>query len=279
MNTLKQNDCYFVLSTGRAGTSFLYQMLKRSLPEAVCVQEPAPSWRFNIASNLYSEKRLAEPVMQWLTQNLIASRTRLLRREMQAGGPAARPYIEINPFLYAFGNRIRESLGEIKILHLVRHPFTYITSSLNFRPPGWRGALIQKPVWNVNVGRVLPSARIPWGKISPAEKKAWQWRYINEQIRAYQTVSSRFLLVQFENLVSNEEPVRQKTIAAISDFFRGLKFVPPSGPFFEHKANPSRPSSPHEWKNWSVATQHSVLSICKGLMEQFGYEDTPEVYR
>ena len=278
MKTFEQTDRYFVLSTGRAGTSFLYQMLQRSLPEAVCFQEPAPSWRFNIASNLYSEGRLPPAMMRWLTRNFIASRTRLLRRQTETGN-SLRPYIEINPFLYAFGNNLRESLGELKILHLVRHPFTYITSSLNFRPPGWRGRLIQKPVWNVNVSRALKSARIPWGKISPAERKAWQWRYINEQISAYQTVSSRFLPVKFENLVSGESRIRQNTLEAISHFFGGLKFVLPGGRFFEDKANPSRPGSPHEWKHWDAETKKSILSICGGLMEKYGYTGIPEVYR
>ena len=194
---------YFILSTGRTGTTFLYRFLNRHFQALACYQEPAPSWIFRLYANLCAVRQPSPWIEALMRKYFIRSRTRLGKAK---SGPL---YIEINPFLYGSGAMLTELDKSVRILHMVRHPAGYIESSLNFNPQGWRVLFKNFPVWNLNVSKAWRDKNIPWQRLSDIEKKAWQWVYINHKLKSYASLAAGYLRVRFEDLFESDAATRR----------------------------------------------------------------------
>jgi hypothetical protein len=266
MRNLIQADTYFILSTGRTGTTFLNDLLLHYYPELGCFQEPCyGNWLFNIYSNLYVLGWMKERTLSFAKQHFLYTRNKLVQNL------SGNQYIEINPSLYGLGKMLKEVSGEIKILHMVRHPFTYIPSMLNFRPSAWRAHLVDLPLWNLNVSKALPEKKIQWHGLSRIEKKAWNWVYVNQTIQCYKNISKKFLVVRYEDLFSQDDAIREKTFTEIVHFL-GL---PMPAAFdvsrFNHRVNPSQRNDIPPWSRWDEKTLASVCDICGDLMSDYAY--------
>ncbi len=262
-----QTEIYFVLSTGRTGTTFLYHFLRRHYPDVICSQEPSPSWIFNICSNLRTERRLPRFCLPLIERHFITSRSPLLRNYEER---KSAKYIEISPFLYGLGDTLRQTLGSIKVIHMIRHPLSFITSTLNFRPKSWRGLFVDMPFWNLNIRHVFRNRKIPWKRLSKLERLAWQWVCINEKIRSYQRDGANFLTIRFEDLFSCEAPLRESTVQRITAFL-GLPppIIHPDG--FQKRINPSQAAICPPPKLWDAGILKRVLDICSPLMKTYNF--------
>ena len=179
-------------------------------------------------------------------------------------------YIEINPFLYGLGPMLREVLGEIRILHLIRHPMTYIPSVLHFKPAGWRAWFVDMPVWNLNVAKAMKNRALNWSRLSDIERKAWQWVCVNQKIHSYQSFSAGYLRIRFEDLFSDQDSEREDAVHRIFEF---LELSPPAAldkALFHKKINPG-PAPEKPSRPWDPKMIASVLAICGETMEKFGY--------
>lgn len=265
MKRLLQTQNYFILSTGRTGTTFLHKLLTFWEPSLACFQEPRPSWIFQIYSNLKAERKINGPFKDWIAGLFSSSRSRLLE------GTAADRYLEISPFLYGLGEGLRKAAGAFKVVHIVRHPFTCIPSMLNFNPQGWRRFFMDLPVWSLHVGRALPDSAIRWKALSKIEKKAWQWRYINQKIESYQNIAQDYLRIPYEHLFSDSPEIREEAFRKLLSFLglvtqRDYQAMPLSA-----KVNQSQTKAIPPWKDWDPLILRSVLAICAERMEAYGY--------
>ena len=259
-----QTDNYFVLSTGRTGTTFLYHFLGHLYPMLGCFQEPPPNWFYNFASNLYVTGAVGKVQKSLIRRHFLWRRNRLIQK-MEGN-----KYVEINPFIFGLGPFLKELLGEIKILHIIRNPLTYIPSVLNYLPPvlyrfpaPWRPGLRDRFLWNLNVDR---------GKaLSNIEKKAWFWVSVNREIASYETFSAKYLRLKFEDLFSPERDLRDTTLRKLFAF---MALLPPgdwNSSELASKKNERRENFVPDWGQWDEQTRASVLEICRPLMEEFGY--------
>ena len=264
MKSILETDPYFVMSTGRTGTTFLTEFLNRHFPSLGCFQEPRPSWVFNVYSNLYCEGRLKR-VRKIVKNYFIASRNRLVKNF------TGRQYIEINPFIYGMGDIFKEAFGEIKILHLVRHPLSFISSALNFRSQGWRAHCVDLPIWNLNVEIAWRKQQICWRKLSKIQRKAWQWCYINDKIQSYQEICKEYLCVKFEDLLSEEHTLREETMKKILSFLKLPKLERIFPQEFERKVNPSQASTSLNPAEPAPEIREAVSQICGPFMQVFDY--------
>ena len=265
MKRLSQTRNYFILSTGRTGTTFLHKLLTSWEPALACFQEPRPSWIFQIYSNLKAERRAGGRFEDWIAELFSSSRSRLLK------GTCSDRYIEISPFLYGLGESLRKAAGEFRVLHIVRHPFTCIPSMLNFNPQGWRRFFMDSPVWNLNVSRALQDPALRWETLSKIEKKAWQWRYINQKIESYQSLAESYLRIRYEHFFSNTPEIREEAFRKILAFLglstnRDYRAIPLS-----MKVNESQTNTVLTWEHWEAKTFQAVLAICGERMRAYGY--------
>ena len=127
-NTTQEN--YFVLSSGRTATTYLTALLQNGSSEFDCFQEPFPGWFFQIMSNLAAAGKLPAALRGPVKSAFLSFRQKLKKKCRTS------KLVEINPFLYGLGPVLNDAVGPFHLIHMVRHPFGFIQSSLNFKPGG-----------------------------------------------------------------------------------------------------------------------------------------------
>lgn len=111
----------FILSTGRTGTQFFESYLTETSPY-LCLHEPKPSRRFKFMSNMLLDKKIKpETICKQFTKH---------RQTMfeQAG---EQMYVESNNFFFGCIPAINTCFEDVKVLHIIRHPESYVKSHLN----------------------------------------------------------------------------------------------------------------------------------------------------
>ncbi len=267
MKNLSLMEPCFVLSTGRTGTTFLTEFLRRHYSDIACLQEPGVGWLTNVCSNLRAEKRLPAASLPVLRRQFFRARNTLVRSK------EVEKYIEINPFLYGMGDLLNAWLKEPRILHMIRSPWTCIPSLMRFKPRGWRRFFVHAPFWNLNVEKAKARGKgsLHWSSLSWMEKKAWQWVYINEMIGSYRRLNGKYHVARYEDLFSSDRGLRYKTLLGIVDFF-GLK--EPAAfdeSMFQIRVNPRAAEDETEDGFWDENAKEKMLAICRDAMERFGY--------
>jgi len=260
---LQQTPC-FILSTGRTGTTSLTRYLKNQMPQLNCHQEPQPSWFFNLYSNLATQGHAPAFLSRFTKRHYLKARKGLL------AATANTRYVEINPFIYGMGPELKELFGAIRIIHITRHPYTYIQSIQNFRPQAWRALFRNMPYWNLDARQAVKTNGYPGSTLTQIEKKAWAWRLINEKIDSYRAFAENFQQVRFEKLFTQPSfDENRKLFDALSEPQLGS----PTSSASEIKLNASNTSTVLTWQDWLKAVFANVQRICSTGMHKYGYSE------
>jgi hypothetical protein len=243
----------FILSTGRTGTQFFEDYINQT-SEAVCRHEPWPSRRFKFLSNLYLNQKVSSRYVGRIYQR---SRKKLFRALQ------GRSYIESSNFIFGCMAPLKEAYGEVKIIHMVRHPVSYVSSHLG--KGFWRG---HKRFFARHVPYWLETLSVE-DRSDPIQLLAARWDYVNRQIGSY-AEDYPYLRVRFEDLFSDETSVASATLNRIRVFCG----IPPADPlenerWLRHPKNVS--PRQHLLKPKEV---ESILAACSALMQEYHY--TPE---
>ncbi len=265
----EQPRAFFVLTTGRTGSTFLFKLLHKYFPEEVIRREPPPSFLLNVYSNLRME---GWPIPEaWLAKLV---RGYFLKIKRRLGDKSlANWYLEVNPFLYGTGDLIRDVFGSWKLIHMVRHPFSYAHSTQNYRPRAWRKFFVHAPLWYLYVSRVLPEEKIRWSSLLHREKSAWQWRVINQKIESYRNLCDGYLRVRYEDFFSSSPAVREETLRSLLRFLELPEDrIPADAVPYHRKENPSQHARVPTPEKWDPTLRDSIARICAPLMERYGYD-------
>lgn len=265
-------NCSFVLSTGRTGTTFLAEFLEKHFPALESVQEPPGSWAFQIYSNFFLQGSNSPAFRRFVQRHYLRDRSRLWT------GARAEKYVEINPFLYGCADVLGERAASWKVLHLVRHPFTFIPSILNFKPRSWRVWFMHAPLWNPDIRKASGGCGTPAGP-SAIENRAWQWLLMNQKIRSYEGKCARYERVLYEDLFYGEEPARRAAWEKVADFLGLEKFEIPAKRDIEKRVNGRQRNRVPGWDQWDARVLQSVIGICGDEMRRLGYDlHAPRVF-
>ena len=187
----------FILSTGRTGTQFFSKYLTETCAHTLCLHEPKPSRRFKWYSNFYLTGKLSK---KFIASQYFNKRKSILQHRDY------NQYIESSNFLFGCVEPILTQTPDLAVLHIVRHPLTYVRSHLN------------KGYWSGIKG--FTARNIPgWMEyIEPGIKKTKdpvlillaRWIYVNKIILSYQD-NIKYMLVRFEDLFGGAaaNPVEQ----------------------------------------------------------------------
>lgn len=199
----------------------------------LCLHEPSPSRIFKIYSNLYINNKIHSDT---IINTFIKSRKRII------GTKNIQTYVESNNFIFGCIPALNKHFSNISIIHIARHPLTYIESHLNHG--FWKGKkkLVAKhvPYWLENL--TTPSQY----RNDPIILLAERWRYVNERIASYAS-SNPYLFVKFEDLFcKNNQEYRYNGINTMRSF---LQCKPISdkenASYVSHPSNTSRVSKGH----------------------------------
>jgi hypothetical protein len=258
-----------VVSTGRTGTKALATHLGACYPQVVALHEPPPT-RFLLrrTANRFLCGRLSRDEL-----------VKILReyRAQPLTGPTQTLYVESNPGLAGFLDAFPDVFPDFQVLHVVRDPRTYIPSALNwgvFR--GVKGMFAKwLPFWLPKPEIARADARVVWRQLSPVEKLAWHWQFINEHLnRGRQMYPDRYHVIRFEDLFARDgsglaDAVRWMGLPATE----GLALAANS-----ENVNASRPGRAVKWRDWPDTDKRAALRFCAPLMRTYGYDLTAEAH-
>lgn len=243
-------DPVYLLSTGRTGTQFFEDYFNQT-SAALCRHEPWPSRRFKFLSNLYLNQKVSSRRVGKIYQN---SRKKLFR-SLQG-----RTYIESSNFLFGCMAPLREVSGGLKVIHLVRHPASYISSHLG--KGFWRG---HKRFFARRVPYWLERLNVE-DRSDPMQLLAARWNYVNRQIGSY-SADFPYLRVRFEDLFSEDPETSSGTLNRIREFC-GLAPLEAE----ENVRWLRRPKNVSRHKLVLPAGQvESIQASCSVLMHEYGY--------
>jgi len=194
MNQYLNKELTFILSTGRTGTMFFQDYINNTCPGFKCLHEPKPSRRFIFLSNLYQANKISSSYFY----NVYAkSRKELLNSFYEEN------YVESSNFMAGGVFALNQHIKDIKILHIVRHPLTYVKSHLDYGY--WKG-------YKQMIRRFMPYSveRLPLSiqqRQNPILVLYSRWKKVNEMIENYKE-SNNYLLVKFEDIFKADEDIQ-----------------------------------------------------------------------
>lgn len=244
----------FILSTGRTGTQFFEDYFNKT-SDAVCRHEPWPSRRFKFLSNLYLNRKVSARRVSRIYHK---SRKKLFR------SLKGRNYIESSNFIFGCMNPLKEHYEEVKIIHIVRHPLSYITSHLG--KGFWRG---HKRFFARYIPFWLEKLPVE-DRSDPIELLAARWNYVNRQIGSY-AFGHPYLRIRFEDLFSEDSATASGKLNQIREFC-GLSPMETS----ENEGWLRLPKNVSRQKDALQAEKELyILERCSDLMKEYHYTKRP----
>jgi hypothetical protein len=252
----------FILSTGRTGTKAIAHHLDGCEPGIIARHEPGPSRMLGIASNLAACGRIDRATLSWLLR-------RTHRAALRDRNP--RLIIESNPFLHGFLPVLDDVFGEARVVHVVRHPGTYITSAMDWGSHAGARGLVSRfvPYWVLTPDLIEHRPERRRRDMSDAEWIGWRWAAVNRQLNRGETLlGDRYLRIRFEDLFDAER-------SGMDEVARWLGLDEGASGLARReiaKVNASRARGNPRQKDWSPELRARIRSSCGELAALYGYE-------
>ena len=207
-SVISQMPCVFILSTGRAGTMLLTDLLNISNKTFV-QHSPQPE----LAHQSYIAYKNSYDV-ETMKASFLSARLDILGKVSCTD----LLYIETNNRISLYAEAISELFPSSKFIHLIRHPAEFVRSGMR------RGYYESIP--SENSGHLIPRKSDPiyqhWSGMHRLEKITWQWETINREIvnRTKSISSERIINVKSGDMYNNFQEIHR-----IFDFI-GLDRLP-----------------------------------------------------
>jgi hypothetical protein len=254
-----------IVSTGRTGTKALATHLSATYPHVLALHEPPPT-RFTLRRA--SNKALCGRMSRRELADLLTRH----RQPLLARMPAAQTtYVESNPGLSGFLDVLGDVFPNLRVLHVVRDPRTYVASAINWGVfSGLKGmAASLVPYWLPKPQYIRPATgELPYRKMSGIERLAWHWKVVNEFLeRGRGIYGEQYHRIKFEDLFARD--------GSGFAWFVQWAGLPPGGDLAAaanaENVNASRSGGARKFEQWSDAERQSLLRYCAPLMNAYGY--------
>ena len=265
----KQFQSVLILSTGRTGTKFLAAVLGETNPEVKVFFEAGERSRL---INIFSNAFLAGIVPDWF---LLAAWRKAIYKPLSKAQSQNKKYIDSNNYLYAIAALWPELYPNLKIIHIVRDPRTYIRSHLNWSQSRFKSFIANylTPFWQPTAYLLNEMRWTEWIRLSKLERFAWIWNYKNKFIAQITKSQTPYLCIRFEDLFENPQP--GQTFNHLLDFI-DLPECDQVEKYFLTSINASKKGKIPSWKQWPDELCRSILRFCGEGMESYGYGTEPE---
>jgi len=249
----------FFLSTGRCGTKWFADLLKR---DRKCNVYHAPAPDFSIQSkmiythieNLFNP---SEKEFIFIREVFLAGRENHLKYAYKTG----KRYIETNNYLTFFAPVIAQILPNSVFVHLYRHPGEFVRSGIRRQ---WY--LDEK----VKLKLIQPNKLDPfaegWDSFTNLQKISWLWMKTNEFIERFKKTlpEDRYFNFNFNLLTIENLKYLIKFIDANISPSKIKKKI-------SKKTNVQHEGVYSMYKNWKTEDKELLIKICGKLAHQYGY--------
>ncbi len=244
----------FVLSTGRAGTLLLTQLLQLS-PRISVAHQPRPE--LIRSSKLAYEQIKKQP-------DIFRETFKSAREEMLLDALSQdQVFVETNNRITFFAPIIRDVFPNAVFIHLVRHPGSFVRSGIRRQ---WYSDKHEH-----DIGRIVPQSgamKESWHGLSQIEKIGWLWNETNQFIEETKTVLGKnFLFVKAEDLF--------KDVSVTQKIYEFINVDSPSVSLLQKNLKPVNVQKKGEYppyREWPENDKAALKRVAP-LMKKYGYDD------
>ncbi len=244
----------FVVSTGRAGSELLVNLLKASKIGAV-YHEPTPKMilgaklAFELGENNIPAKRLG----------FLNARYDLIKKIYLED----KRYVETNNRITFFMDAINNIFPKAKFIHLIRHPGEFVRSGI--RRNYYKG--------NENDdGRITPLKTdlvfSEWANMGDIEKIGWLWNTTNTMIESVKNSigDNRIITIKSSDLFTNPETYQQicKFINHVQLGEAKIKSI------IKKPSNPQKQNEYPKWNDWNDEDKQLLIKMTP-LGKKYGF--------
>lgn len=250
-----------ILTAGRTGSTFMTQFLERLYPEVKVCQEREPARIIAVLNNIANlEVTLISGLASMAARGLYRS-----SRKRWLGNLTGNDFlVEINPFVVGLGRGLIDPPPHA-LIHIVRHPITWVKSAIEFGSYSWRRPIVPY----IPLVRERPPLGDPnWACMDEVERFAWRWRQRNRCIRACCEVSGRTVLtLRYEDLFGDEGPNLDLLKNVVSHMGLDKNRVSPDAV----SGNPINPTLKKHLGNMVGLNEERIMLICSDEADHYGY--------
>lgn len=236
---------FYVLSTGRAGSTYLARNLESVLPVEVNLHQISGSRLTSILSNVD-----------------LAFKTKL------AGLSLPDATVDPQQSVHIYNGLAAHLRQDLKVIVLLRDPRDFVTSMMN-----WKNRRLQSkvshhliPFWSP-VPAMHGTSWLNYAFMSKFEHFAWTWNFKNRLFLSLRDMGYDVMVIKTEDMIGNVEAFNQLLefigLDKKSESLSGIKNASEKRYF------------PH-WKHWSGKEREILREHCEPLMTEFGYGSEPE---
>jgi len=264
---LENTQPILIISTGRTGTIFFSRLFADLYPTlAASYHERGNSRPLQILTNLHFSHILPKSGLKAAWKLFKSGEIESCERQF---------HIDANCFLYGIASLAPELYPNLKVLHIVRDPRTYVTSHLNFSRQKGTSFIANYfvPFWQPNpflIGELPLKRAIGFTRF---EKYCWIWNFKNRVMEGLEISITPYLRVRFEDLFNTGNP--EEVFGKVTDFL-GLPRVSDISERFLQPANTSAKTDFPEWREWTPQQAAHLDSFCGERMNKYGYNSDPE---
>lgn len=254
----------FILSTARTGTRAFAEGLAG---DGVCSPHQPPWSRLLTCVSNYH-------LHGWAPLALVRALTHAIRLR-QIRGSGARVYAEVFSLDHLPAKILHDELPQVRVLHLVRDPRTFVPSYLNWTHTRAKSYIANKlvPGWHPSgyfTGEVPWAA---WRRMDEFQRVCWHWSFKNRWIEDAFGGSDRYLRVQFEDVIFS--PGRDAALRRVLEFL-GIPFEARHRAIYAQEKNTSRKTFFPRYADWPAERRVQLRELCGALMRHYGYDPDTE---
>ncbi len=264
MNTHLQT--IVLLSTGRTGTMFFAKIFREHFPGANAYHEADERSRLvNILTNIHLAGWASENLPLWAWRRAIQPALESCEKDF---------YIDSNNHLYGLVPRNPKLYPNLKVIHIVRDPRSYVRSHINWARHRKRSFIANYlvPFWQPNAFLMNEMDWISWARASQLERFAWIWEFKNRLIESVAETKTPYLRVKFEDFFGSPAP--EQAFGRLLAFI-GLSEITDLSSAFTQRVNPNQGRSFPSWEYWTPQQCRQVHALCGIRMQTYGYGNEP----
>ena len=248
-----------IVSTGRTGTRFLAEYLNREYPEVEAYHTTPRSTAVNVLSNMYLSGMLSEKM-------LLSAWSALKGSDYGRTNKAC--FVDSNNHLFAFAAIAGQLYPDVRIVHVVRDPRTYVRSHINWARQRTKSFIANYvvPFWQPNgwLAREVPLGR--WLRMSTFERFCWVWDYKNRYLSKIESTSTAYLRIRFEDFTGSGGDT-----PALGELAKFLGLSAAGEATSHAPVNQTEKRRFPSWADWPAEQCRQLDRICGEQMRSFGY--------
>jgi Sulfotransferase domain len=246
---------YFILSTGRSGTTTISKLLSSSC-NSICLHEPEPALILESSQYRYNEIRGRK------IRNILLKTRKNINKE--------KIYGESNQCLSLIIPVLKDTFPNAKYIWLIRNGMDVVASTMQKQwytghsenNNKYENCTPIEKLWidgRIRADKCGRMEKEKWNSISRFEKCCWYWSYVNEIIES----DLKFLIKsEYFNIIKLEELEQ-----GLMELMKWLELKSESLPLIEIHNSAKR--EPYHWSIWNNTEKEIFNYWCGHYMDRF----------